>query len=155
MLIKPGCVYHVQYPWAWNIWSEMGGVQAPGYQLGPPTNLEFHSIVVNHISGDARRHSPFVSLFMSENDAINWAVEWSARHMGQPATLLTVETASLERLYSLKEFMEGLEIHTSGPPAGYDKEYLVLHQIPAAGILQSRTITGSSNLIWPMSNGEF
>lgn len=152
-LLQSGFVYRVQHPGAKSVWSERGGVQAPGYQLGPPANLEFRRIVENHLTSDPECSSPFISVFRREKDATDLAIGWSERHVGQPATLLTIEVASLKRLYNLKELVERLEINTSGPSAQYEEEYLVLHQIPAAGIVQSRTI--SSNIIWPTSNGEF
>jgi hypothetical protein len=139
---KPPKGYRVQYEGAWSTVTLLGGIQASS--IHPNASRGFSDdklcqLVTNHLDWNAAG-SPFISLFTDESHAADWALKWSERNGGKPCQLLYIDCSKVTRLFSVKDVVNCLRVHTSLSPEQYADEWMAVNQIPADAISNSREI---------------
>ena len=136
-----GTGYRVTYPNICTTYSELDHFKALGYWSEQPSDTVFRDAVVNHMNWRCEVPSPFISVMLDKKHALNCARLWSKNHDGVACEVVVIEVGNLETVYSLGTLVKELNIFTWLRPDQYERELLVLHEVPGGAILSEREVS--------------
>ncbi|KAK9850290.1 hypothetical protein MYU51_012157 [Penicillium brevicompactum] len=146
----PATLYRVQYAESVTTNDSDGGLEAQDAQTiyNEADDLDhFLDAIERHLNW-LHEDSIFISLFGDKNDAEDWMLERSSRFVSTDCALLEIDMTELLGFYVFRAqeivdmFSLAIPHQTRRTIAG---EYLVVHYIPPASIVSSRTVSDIEN----------
>jgi hypothetical protein len=106
------------------------------------TKQQFKQAVELHLNWSSRTPTPFVSLFGSRANAVQWA----RRHFQlgyDDVFLLKVDASKVGPVFRVRYLVQDSDIHTLLPQSVFNDEFLVLRKIPRRSLIRETYLSCS------------
>jgi hypothetical protein len=137
----PEKAYRIKFSDSQTIYSHETGFKAQLQWEAWPSDADFIPAVENHIYW-RREPTPFISVFLEERHARNWARSMAN---GREYEIMEIALRKTGVKYQVKDLLEKLWIVPREVEPHFEDEVLVVNEIPASAI--RRTITEESILV--------
>lgn len=132
--------YRVQYADCWTRDLEEEGLHASEDVSEKPDDAYFKAAVADHLRGDRRLPTPFISVFKTLQQAKDWACNWQYHNHNRKCHIYTIQLSLDDCVYSVKELKAGFGIASLADAQHELGHCLVLHRISYASIVDKQMV---------------